>query len=219
MTRAQKLDLLKQSQLYGIIDTGYVSLEKLEITTDTMCKAGVRVLQLRAKDLTPEAILPLAGQIKEICKAYGCLFVVNDHPEVAKAVSADALHIGQEDGSLKSVREVIGDEMLVGRSTHSLSQALEAKIEGADYIGFGPLFPTPTKKGRASIGLNDVANINNQVGSSIPVFCIGGIKFSNLTEVLSAGAQHIVIVSDILTAPCIDTHVKQILSMLDKSLC
>ena len=90
--------------------------------------------------------------------------------------------------------------LLLGRSTHSLDQARAALAEGFDYIGFGPIFPTPTKAGRPSIGLTDIATMERDVGSVIPAFCIGGIKRSNLLQVLAAGARRVVIVSDLLTA-------------------
>ena len=102
----------------------------------------------------------------------------------------------------------------MGRSTHSPEQARAALAEGADYIGFGPLFPTPTKVGRPGIGIENVAQIQQEVGSQIPVFCIGGIKRENLPEVLGAGAQRIVIVSDLLLAPDIAGATREVVSQL-----
>jgi thiamine-phosphate pyrophosphorylase len=125
---------------------------------------------------------------------------VNDYPEIAVRVGSDGVHIGQDDGSLAGVRAIVGEQMIVGRSTHSPDQARAALAEGFDYIGFGPLFPTPTKLGRPGIGLENIAAVQADVGSQIPVFCIGGIKRSNLPEVLAAGAKNVVIVSDLLTA-------------------
>jgi thiamine-phosphate pyrophosphorylase len=90
--------------------------------------------------------------------------------------------------------------MIIGRSTHSLQQAKQALADGADYIGFGPLFPTPTKAGRPAIGLDDIAEMEREVGSKIPAFCIGGIKPDNLGEVLAAGARRCVVVSHLLLA-------------------
>jgi thiamine-phosphate pyrophosphorylase len=104
----------------------------------------------------------------------------------------------------------MGPGKLIGRSTHSLAQARAALAEGFDYIGFGPLFPTPTKAGRPGIGLQDIAAMEREVGSRIPAFCIGGIKRSNLAEVLAAGARRVVIVSDLLTAPDITGATREI---------
>ena len=118
----------------------------------------------------------------------------------AAELDADGVHIGQDDGSLEDARAIVGPGKLIGRSTHSLDQARAALAEGFDYIGFGPLFPTPTKLGRPGIGLENIAAMERDVGSKIPAFCIGGIKRSNLPEVLAAGARRVVIVSDLLTA-------------------
>jgi thiamine-phosphate pyrophosphorylase len=105
--------------------------------------------------------------------------------------------------------------MLIGRSTHSLEQAKAAAQEGFDYLGFGPLFPTPTKLGRPGIGLENVKFVQQQVGEKIPLFCIGGITPNNLTEVLRAGAKRVVIVSAILRAPDIATAIREVKAQLD----
>ena len=102
--------------------------------------------------------------------------VINDHLELALECGAHGLHLGQDDGSLQEARARIGPEMLLGRSTHSLRQARQALADSADYIGFGPLFPTPTKKGRPGIGLAEIRAMQEEVGLQIPAFCIGGIK-------------------------------------------
>ena len=136
-----------------------------------------------------------------LCRAAGVPFILNDHPALAADLGADGVHIGQDDGTLAAAREIIGSAKIIGRSTHSLDQARAALAEGFDYIGFGPLFPTPTKAGRPAIGIDEVAAMQRDVGSRIPAFCIGGIKRSNLPQVLAAGAHRVVIVSDLLTAP------------------
>ena len=115
-------------------------------------------------------------------------------------MQADGVHLGQDDGDLQYAREETGGQLLVGRSTHSPEQARHALEEGADYIGFGPLFPTPTKEGRPGIGLENIAAVEAEVGTRIPVFCIGGIKQENLAEVLRAGARRAVVVSGLLQA-------------------
>ena len=115
-------------------------------------------------------------------------------------VGADGVHLGQDDGKLCEARAALPAGSLVGRSTHSPAQAQAALEEGASYIGFGPLFPTPTKEGRPGIGLGDVKEVEAAVGSALPVFCIGGIKVGNLGEVLGAGAKRVVIVSALLQA-------------------
>ena len=172
------------------------------------------MLQLRAKGHAGQDIEVLARLLLPICRDAGVPFIVNDHPAIAVAVGADGVHLGQDDGSLAAVREIVGPAMRVGRSTHSPEQARAALAEGFDYIGFGPLFPTPTKLGRPGIGIENIAAVQAEVGSQIPVFCIGGIKRDNLPQVLSAGAKNVVIVSDLLTAPDIAAAVKGVKSAL-----
>ena len=191
-------------QLYAILDLGYVREEDALVAAKALLTGGASLLQLRAKGHPPETIEALARQVLPLCREAQVPFIVNDHPDIAAAVGADGIHIGQDDGSLAEVREIVGEGMLVGRSTHSPEQARAALEEGFDYIGFGPLFPTPTKLGRPGIGIENIAAVQATVGSKIPVFCIGGIKRTNLPEVIAAGACNAVIVSDLLCASDIE---------------
>ncbi len=185
---------------------------------EALLKGGVGVLQLRAKGCDENGVRRLLEEVAPglvpMCRQYGVPFIVNDFPAVAVAVGADGVHIGQDDGSLARVRSVVGDRMIVGRSTHSPAQARAALDEGFDYIGFGPLFPTPTKKGRPGIGLENVAGVQQLVGSRIPVFCIGGIKPDNLELVLASGARRVVIVSALLQADDITASTRAVVSIL-----
>jgi len=189
------------SLLYGILDLGYVAAENAESATAALLAGGADFVQLRAKGHPPAEIEALARRILPLCRAAGIPFIVNDHPAIAAIVDADGVHLGQDDGPLAPVRELLGPGKFIGRSTHAPEQARAALEEGFDYIGFGPLFPTPTKLGRPGIGLADLAAVQAEVGSRIPVFAIGGIKRANLPKVLAAGARNVVIVSDLLTAP------------------
>ncbi|NWK57352.1 thiamine phosphate synthase [Verrucomicrobiaceae bacterium N1E253] len=197
-------DALQNARLYGILDTGYVDEPRLEAVAKDLLRGGVDILQLRAKGYDAAGVLHLlhsvAPDLPAMCRDHGVPLVINDFPDVAVEVGADALHIGQDDGSLDGVRAIVGEEMLVGRSTHSPEQAAAALDEGFDYIGFGPLFPTPTKQGRPGIGLLDIDRVEQSVGSRIPVFCIGGVKAENLELVLASGARRVVIVSALLQA-------------------
>jgi thiamine-phosphate pyrophosphorylase len=158
------------------------------------------VLQLRAKGHARELIEELARKIVGQCRAAGVPFVLNDFPDLAAAVGADGVHLGQDDGSLAAAKEICGEDFIFGRSTHSLEQARGALAEGFDYIGFGPLFPTPTKPGRPAIGLQELRQAQAEVGRRIPVFAIGGISPASLPTVLAAGARHVVVVSALLQA-------------------
>jgi thiamine-phosphate pyrophosphorylase len=170
------------------------------------------LLQLRAKGKDLELIEDIARRVLPLCRAAKIPFILNDHPALAAAVDADGLHLGQDDGSLAAARAVVGPKMMVGRSTHSLAQARAALAEGFDYIGFGPLFPTPTKAGRPAIGLTDIAAMEREVGSHIPAFCIGGIHPGNLREVIAAGARRVVIVSALLKAPDIAAATRDVIN-------
>ncbi len=203
------LNLLSQARLYAIVDFGYVAEGDVEKTTEALISGGADVIQLRAKGIAPEIIFSAAKKILPICKSSGIPFILNDFPEVAVELGADGVHIGQDDGSIADVRKLVGEEMIIGRSTHSLAQAKQALKDAADYIGFGPLFPTPTKAGRPAIGLEEVSQMEAEVGRHLPAFCIGGIKPENLPQVIAVGARRAVVVSHLLLAEDVASATKQ----------
>ena len=191
---------LESARLYGIIDLGYTQPERLEVVAGDLLAdgQGVQVLQLRAKDHPPEQIARWATALLPLARACGVPFLINDHLEVAVETAADGVHLGQDDGPLAIARDRLGTGKLIGRSTHSLGQAETAAAEGADYIGFGPLNPTPTKPGRPAIGLDWIPEVHRLV--ELPVFCIGGIKPDHLPGLRRAGVRRAVIVSGLLQA-------------------
>jgi thiamine-phosphate pyrophosphorylase len=200
---------MKERRLYCILDLGYTPEENAASVTAELLAGGADLLQLRAKKRDAATIRRVAEKLIPLCRAANVPFILNDFPELAAELNADGVHIGQDDGPLSTAREIMGPGKLIGRSTHSLDQARAALAEGFDYIGFGPLFPTPTKLGRPGIGLQDIAAMEHDVGSLIPAFCIGGINRANLTEVLAAGARRVVIVSDLLTAADVRTATRE----------
>ena len=201
-------------KLYAILDLGYVAQADRVVTALKLIAGGADLLQLRAKGHDMEGIRDVAKEILPICRAAGVPFNINDYPELAAELDADGVHVGQDDGPLAAAREMIGSGKIIGRSTHSLVQARAALDEGFDYIGFGPLFPTPTKLGRPGIGLADISAMQSDVGAKIPAFCIGGIKRANLPEVVAAGARRVVIVSDLLTAGNVESATREAREML-----
>lgn len=192
---------LSSCRLYGIADMGYTAEHQLISVTEKLLAGGLGILQLRAKNHDPEHIARMGSRLAPLCREYGCLFIINDYPEIALGTGADGVHLGQDDGELAPVRAMLGADAIIGRSTHSPEQALGAFREQADYIGFGPLFPTGTKPGRLAIGLEDIAGVRRQLPEEFPVFCIGGINGNTLPSVLEAGASRVVIVSWLLTHP------------------
>jgi thiamine-phosphate pyrophosphorylase len=190
----EQMVTLCDARLYGILDLSYVDPVAAVATAGRMIEGGVQVLQLRAKGHAPSDIEDLAGRVATECRAAGVPFIVNDLPTLARAVGADGVHVGQDDLGLAEARTLAGG--IVGKSTHSLAQAIAACGEGADYIGFGPLFATPTKPTYPPVGLAQIRAVHHAV--NLPIFCIGGIHTHNLREVLDAGAVRVVLVSGIL---------------------
>ena len=205
---------LSQARLYCILDLGYVSEAAAEQATAALLSGGADLLQLRAKNHDTDTIRRVAERLLPLCREAGVPFILNDHPGLAAELDADGVHIGQDDGSLAAARAIVGEGKIVGRSTHSLDQARAALAEGFDYIGFGPLFPTPTKLGRPGIGLEAVATMEQEVGSKIPAFCIGGITPETVPDVLAAGARRIVVVSALLQASDISFATRQFKNLL-----
>jgi thiamine-phosphate pyrophosphorylase len=188
-------------KLYCILDLGYVAGPEAAAVAANLLDGGADLLQLRAKNHDLATIRRVAETLLPLCRAAGVPLILNDHPALAAELGAEGVHLGQDDGPLATARLAMGPGKIIGRSTHSLAQARAALAEGFDYIGFGPLFATPTKPGRPAIGLLEIPAMEREVGSQIPAFCIGGIKRSNLTSVLAAGARRVVIVSELLQAP------------------
>jgi len=164
-----------------------------------MIEGGVDLIQLRAKESPVAEIIDLAGRLHKLTSAAGIPLIVNDYAEVAAQVPVDGVHVGQDDDSIAHARKKAGRQVLVGKSTHSMEQAVAAEREGADYIGFGPVFATPTKPDYHPIGVTGIKRVHHEV--SVPIFCIGGIKIDNLGEVIAAGAKRVAIVSGLLKAP------------------
>ncbi len=192
------MSALADARLYGIVDLGYVSADAAPFAAEKLLEGGTDILQLRAKDLPKSIVAGLAEEIHAMTASLGVPLILNDYPDLLRDVPAEGAHVGQDDLSVAEARAAAGRPVLIGKSTHSHAQARAAAEEGADYIGFGPLFATPTKPGRPAIGLGDIARVHEEV--SVPVFCIGGIKQENLPEVIAAGARRVVIVSGWLQA-------------------
>lgn len=200
------------STLYGIVDLGYVAPESVPEMTRSLVEGGVHLLQLRAKKHTSVEVEKLARLILPITRAAGVPLIINDHPEVAAEVGSEGIHVGQDDLSVAETRAIVGSHCFVGKSTHSLTQARAAMEEGADYIGFGPLFATGTKPDYVPIGLQDMAIVEGF--ATVPVFCIGGVNQERLPLVLAAGAKRVVVVSAFLQATDVRAAVRQLAKAL-----
>ncbi len=159
---------------------------------------GVDIVQLREKRLDRATIERSAQTFRRLCDTYGVLFIVNDDPQLARACDADGVHVGQDDASAEEARGVLGPDAIVGLSTHSEEQIAAAAEQPIDYISVGPVWETPTKEGRAAVG---VALVGHAAASTrLPFFAIGGIDPSNAHEVVAAGARRLGVVRAIRDA-------------------
>jgi len=203
---------LMECRLYGIIDLGYVEEPDLARVAEQMIEGGVDLTQLRGKGKSLDELIGHAAKLHELTARSSTPLIVNDHAEIASRIPVEGVHVGQDDDSIEVARRKAGRSVLIGKSTHSLEQALAAQREGADYIGFGPIFATPTKPDYAPIGLADIRRVHAEV--SLPIFCIGGINIDNLQSVIGAGAKRVVMVSALLKAHSIVDYARCATDML-----
>jgi thiamine-phosphate pyrophosphorylase len=203
---------LHECRLYGIIDLGYIEESDITHVAEQMIEGGIDMIQLRGKGKSVDELTGYTARLHEITARSSTPLIVNDHAEIANQLPLEGVHVGQDDDSIEVARRKAGRAVLIGKSTHSLEQALAARREGADYVGFGPIFATPTKPDYAPIGLTDIRRVNAVV--NLPIFCIGGINIDNLQSVIDAGAKRVVMVSALLTAHSIVDYARCATDML-----
>jgi thiamine-phosphate pyrophosphorylase len=189
---------LHDCRLYGIIDLGYVEAADAARIAGQMIEGGVDLIQLRGKERSIDELARVAAELHQLTAGSLTPLVANDHAEIASRVALEGVHVGQDDDAIEIVRRKVSRPLLIGKSTHSVEQAVAAQREGADYIGFGPIFATPTKPDYPPIGLAEISRVHTQV--ELPIFCIGGINIANLQSVIDAGAKRVVMVSALLKA-------------------
>lgn len=177
-------------------------------------KGGVDILQLREKNMPANKIIELGRKIKLLCAEYGATFIVNDRVDIAYILEADGVHLGQDDMDIASAKKILGNNAIIGISTHAPEQALKAVEDGADYIGMGPVFTTPTKPGRQSVGLEYVEWVSKNI--DIPAFAIGGIDLNNAAIVKEHGANRIAVVRAIINAQNPEHAAKEFYSIINK---
>jgi thiamine-phosphate pyrophosphorylase len=196
--------------LYAILDPEQTNGRSPEMVVRQLLKGGVKMIQLRAKATSSRDFLELAQIARELTTPFGCKLIVNDRVDIALASAADGVHLGQEDLPLQIGRKLLGDK-IIGISTHNVDQAKEAEENGADYIGFGPMFGTSTKEtGYSARGLEMLAELRAVV--ALPIVAIGGITETTVEDVWHAGADAAAMISDILKAEEIAAKVSAILA-------
>src|SRR5712692_3227162 len=187
-SRSRDAHTILPSPLYAILDTSFSQGRSPIIILREFLSGGAKLVQLRAKELSSGEFFILAKEARQLTREAGATFIVNDRADIALACNADGVHLGQDDLPLVAARKVLGPDKIIGISTHDLDQARSAELNGADYIGFGPIFGSTTKDtGYSPRGLDMLREIRAAV--KLPIVAIGGINENNVAEVWKAGAD------------------------------
>jgi thiamine-phosphate pyrophosphorylase len=194
---ARSKEWLSSSRLYVLL-TGSQCQAALDWTIERAVAGGVDIVQLREKTLSDRELLARARNVRSWTRKAGALFIVNDRPDIARLAEADGVHLGQDDITVKDARKILGADALIGMSTHTLEQVRQAVLDGADYLGIGPVFPSKTKTFEHFPGLEFIAQAVAE--TSLPAFALGGIAPANIEQVVKAGAKRIAVGAAIAAA-------------------
>ena len=211
-----KKDYLHRMKLYVLI-SGKIAARSVNETARLVIDGGADAIQLREKTISDDEFISLAGEIRDITTKRGTLLIINDRVRVAREVNADGVHLGQHDMSITEAREIIGNEKIIGVSTHNITQARQAQEDGADYIAIGPVYPTTTKDYEPSIGLEVIQELSREI--NIPFLAIGAITLENLDEVLKAGASRVAVCSAIIGSDDIALTTRRFKERLNETKC
>ncbi len=203
-------------RLYAIIDTCQIDERSPNAVLEVLLSAGVKLIQYRSKRASSQELFETSRQIAARAGRVNALFIVNDRADVARVVDADGVHVGQEDLPVGLARRVLGPRKLVGCSTHVLAQVMEADRSSADYIAFGPVFPTESKERPDPVvgleGLREARKLTRK-----PLAAIGGITVHNARAVIEAGADSVAVISDLLRAPDPGARAREFLRVIGGS--
>jgi len=210
--RKDKTECIKG--VYAVIDTEWLKARKPADVARQMIKGGAKIIQLRCKEGSTKEYLAIAKELKGICAKSGILFIINDSLEVALAVNADGLHVGQDDLPVTEARKFIPIDMILGCSVMTVKEAVKAKKDGVDYLGVGAIFSTATKESAKAIGLARIKEIEQAV--DLPIVAIGGINKNNLNDVIKAGADSAAVISVIMGAENIEKATKELIKIFEE---
>lgn len=202
--------------LYLCTDRELMSAERLEKAVELAIQGGVTVVQLREKDCTGREFLQIAKDVKQITDAYEIPLIINDRIDIAMAVDADGVHLGQSDIPAHTARELLGPDKIIGVSAYNKELAVEAQKEGADYLGVGDVFGTSTKAGTHHVEIDILREICNAV--KIPVVAIGGVNQSNVAKLGGTGVSGAAVISAIIASKSITEAATNMLSLLQKEV-
>ncbi len=201
-------------KLYLVTDRKWLKPgESLPQVVEAAVKSGVTCVQLREKRAEEKEFLQLAFELKDVCKKYNVPFIINDNVEVALAIDADGVHIGQSDMALARRRALLGPDKIIGTSAHNVAEALQAAADGADYIGCGAVFGSQTKTDAGFLGVDRLKEIRHH--TAIPMVAIGGITAKNLPQLYKSGIDGVAVVSRILAENDIAQATKQLREMTE----
>ncbi|MBN1161770.1 MAG: thiamine phosphate synthase [Dehalococcoidales bacterium] len=210
ISRKDKLERIKG--IYVIIDAAWLKGRKPADVAKQAIKGGASVIQLRCKECSHREFLDMAGDIQEVCREKGVLFIVNDSLEIALAVKADGLHAGQEDMPAGELKKLLPIDMILGYSARTMVVAKKAGKEGADYLGIGAMFATTTKKSAEVVGPERISKIKKVL--DLPIVAIGGINKANITEVMEAGANAAAVISAVMGADDIEKATRELVNII-----
>ncbi|KMK76008.1 thiamine phosphate synthase [Alkalihalobacillus pseudalcaliphilus] len=206
---------MKPFYLYAITGDEFHQGRDLIEVMEQAILGGVDIIQLRDKESSRKVVFEKAKRLRELTKKYGVTFIVNDYIDVALAVDADGVHVGQDDMPLSEVRQLVGHDKIIGVSTHKVEEAIEAEKGGADYIGVGPIFPTNSKKDVVDpVTTSYISEVKAAV--NIPFVAIGGIKLHNVRQVLEAGATSVCMISEIVGAKDVQATAQKFIGILKR---
>ena len=203
--------------LYGIIDTRFSYKKHIDICKN-LIKGGIKVIQLREKLLPDKNFLAIAKELAMLCGEFEAIFIVNDRADIAALSNADGVHLGQDDVDIKEAFNVAGFNKIYGISTHNERQVADAVTRNPDYIGFGPIFPTKSKENPdPTVGTSALLKVKEKY-PGLPVVAIGGINFSNITEVIKCFPEMICIMSGIISEDDIVGEIKKYRSFINDTI-
>ncbi len=201
-----KQALLNNKNIYLITSQNNLSEDEFIDKIAQILNAGVKLIQYREKNKTAQEIIKIGKKLRQLCSMYDALLIVNDRVDIAKIIDADGVHLGQDDIDINSARKILGDDKIIGISTHKPDDAIIAQDNNADYIGVGPVFKTPTKPNTDPVGLEYVKWVKNNI--RIPFYAIGSIDENNIFKVVEAGATKVAAIRALMDSSDINMTVK-----------
>ncbi len=209
--RQEKIKRLKG--LYVIIDTAVLNGRGHVEVASQVIRGGAKVIQLRDKECGKKQLLSIAGEMKNLCNEQDVMFIINDYLDIALAVDADGLHLGQDDLPVDTARRLMPMDKILGCSVRTVDRAIAAREEGADYIGVGAMYPTTTREGAEVVGPDMLREIRQAI--ALPIVAIGGINKDNIKEVIKAGADSIAVISAVLGAGDVEGSTRHLVNIIE----